>query len=277
MAEGEGEVEQQGGGESSWREGLDEGIREHPALADFKDVPSLAKSFLETKEMVGRKGIILPKEGDDGDLARFRTEIGVPASPEEYDLNGFQPPEDLPWSENLQSGMLRKLHEIGIPNGQIRQILDGYAEVQGAEYQALQASAAEGHKNGEAALREELGAAYKPSMELCERAFKAAAGENFEALSHRVLPDGTLLGDHPAFVRTFVNVGKQMSEHGLLGEKSGGGTGFMMTPEAAKDEIAKIENNPALWDADNPEHAALQKRKDELYQMAYPEMKPEEL
>ena len=104
-------------GEASWRDGLDVGLKEHPALTTIADVPTLAKSFVETKEMVGRKGIILPKEGDAGDLIRFRTEIGVPGSPEEYDLGDFKPPEGLPWSDDFQSKMLTKLHTLGIPNG----------------------------------------------------------------------------------------------------------------------------------------------------------------
>ncbi len=265
-----------GGGKATWRDGLDAGIKDHPALTRLADVPALAQSFLETKELVGKKGIIVPNESDPADVARFRKEIGVPETAEGYELGDFTPPEGLPWSEDLQKGMLGKLHAIGIPNGQIRQILDGYAEETNTQYTGIQKTAAAGHEAGQAALREEFGADYDASRALAERSFKAAAGEDFEELSHIMLPNGTALGDNPAFVRTFNNVGKQYQEAGLHGEKVGGG-GFTMTPEAAKTEIAKLESHKALHDADHPEHAVVQKQITDLYAFAYPEEKPEVL
>jgi hypothetical protein len=240
------------------------------------DVPALAKSFLETKELVGRKGIILPKDDDAGDLARFRTEIGVPDSAEDYTLGDFAPPEGLPWSETLQTSMLAKLHEIGIPNGQIREILDSYAEVTHGEYQGMLEATSKGYEQGTAKLKQDLGADYDASLALSKRAFKSASGDQHDVLSHLVLSDGTHLGDNPAFVRTFMNVGKQFAEHGLLGEKVGGG-GFTKTPDQAKEEIAVLEANPGLYNADHPEHAILVARKNELYEQAYPETPPEVL
>ena len=270
---GEGTGEGAAGAAAGWRDNLDAGVRDHPALAVFDGVPALAQGFLETKELVGRKGIILPKDGDDGDRARFRTEIGVPGSPEEYQLGDFKPPEGLPWSDGFQTAMLKRCHEIGIPNGQIRELLDGYAEVQCSEYTSLVDAQSKGHENGTAALREELGVDYNASIELSQRAFKAAVGDNFDAVNGMVLADGTRLCDHPDFIRTFIAVGKQYREAGLHGETTGGA--FTKTPESAKQEIAELESNPALYNADHPEHDLIVARKNELYEMAYPESTPE--
>ena len=261
---------------ASWREGLPVETRDHPALADFADVPALAKSHIETKEMVGRKGIILPKEGDAADLARFNKEIGVPETAEDYDMSGFTPPEGLQWSDGFQTAMLAKLHARGVPSGQVRGLFDDYAEVRAAEQAAMQAAEGKGNERGTLALKEELGADYPASTALAERAFRAASGDQFEELSHLTLADGTNLGDNPAFVRTFINVGKQYQEHGLAGEKVGGG-GFMKTPAQAKDEIATLENNPAYHDADNPEHNMVVAKMNDLYKQAYPEKAPEVL
>jgi len=259
-----------GGTAPSWRDGVSEDIRSHPALADIADIPTLAQSYIETKSLVGRKGIILPKEGDAGDLARFRTEIGVPDSAEGYDLGDFKPPEGLPWSDGFQTAMLEKLHARGIPNGQIREILDDYAEVSNGEYTGMVDAQKQGHTNGTEALKKELGSSYDASVGLSQRAFKAAAGDNFDAVANLTLADGTQLGDNLAFVKTFINVGKQYQEAGLHGEKSGGG-GFMLTPEAAQKEFDTISGHVALYDDDHPEHAAIVARKSELAKMAWPE------
>jgi hypothetical protein len=265
-----------GGGESSWREGLSEEIREHPALTTIPDVSTLAQNFLATKEMVGKKGIILPKEGDAADIARFRTEIGVPETADGYELGDFAPPEGMPWSDEFQGAMLSKLHEIGIPNGQIRQIMDGYSEVGGAHYTAQVKTAEQGYEQGVAQLKEELGASYGASTKLAERAFKAAAGEHHEELENIVLPSGIRLGDHPAFVRTFINIGKQYEEAGLHGEKAGG-SGSAKSPDQAKAEIATLKANPAYTDEHHPEHKLVVDRMNELYEQAYPDSAPEVL
>ena len=261
---------------TGWRESLSSEIRDHPALTTLADVPALAKSYLETKEMVGRKGIILPKEDDAGDVARFRKEIGVPDTPEEYDLADFAPPEGLPWDGDFQNAMLKRLHAVGIPNAQIKQLFSDYAEVQGEQYQAMIARAGKGHDDAQAKLRTELGGQYDEATALAKGAFKEAAGNDFAELSHLVLPDGTHLGDHPAFVRTFINVGKQYREHGMVGDKVAGG-GFRKSPEDARAEIAVLEKNPALYNADDPEHKMIVDRKNQLYEDVYPTTAPEVL
>ena len=261
---------------AGWRESLDAEIRDHPALTTIADVPALAKRFLSTQEMVGKKGIILPKEGDAADVARFRKEIGVPESVEGYDLGDFTPPEGLPWDDGFQTAMLGKLHAIGIPGSQIKQLFSDYAEVQNDQYQAMVAAAGQGHEQGQTKLKAELGRDYDASTSLAKRAFKAASGDYHDELSHLVLADGTHLGDNPAFVRTFINVGKQFAEHGLAGERVGGGD-FMKTPEQAKAEIATLEKNPAYRNADDPEHKMLVDKMSGLYEQAYPTTQPEVL
>lgn len=255
---------------TSWRDGLDADLRDNPTLGRYEDIPALARGLVETKELVGRKGIILPKEGDDGDLARFRTEIGVPDTPDNYDLGDFAPPEGLPWSEDFQKGMLARLHRIGIPNGQIKQLFDDYAEESAGLYQGSLEAVIRDRDQNTAKLKTELGTGYTAALELAERALEEAAGENYEELSHMKLPDGSLLGNHPVFVRAFINVGNQFREHGVIGEKTPGER-FAMTPEEALAEIAVLEKNPAYRNADDPEHKMVVEKMDTLYKRAYPE------
>ena len=78
---------------TSWRDGLSDDLRNHPGLQKYEDVGALAKGFLSQSELVGRKGVILPKEGDAEDRQRFYSELGRPESVEGYDLGDFAPPE----------------------------------------------------------------------------------------------------------------------------------------------------------------------------------------
>lgn len=64
-----------------------------PALADFKDAQSLAKSYLETKKLVGQKLGIPDANATPEAKAAFYKALGVPDKPEEY---GFKKPDNLP-------------------------------------------------------------------------------------------------------------------------------------------------------------------------------------
>ncbi len=262
------------GGSVSWRNDLAPEIKDHPALTRIPDVPGLAKAFLETKELVGRKGIILPKEGDTADQARFHKEIGVPETVDGYELN-FAPPEGLPWSPEFETTMLAKMHGRGIPKQLAGELFHDYAEVQVQQYTAMTEASGQGRETAAAELRTELGADYEPSLALSKRAFAHAAGDHADAIQHLVLADGTHLGDNPLFVRTFMNVGKQYAEAGLAGEKSG--MGFVKSPSQAQDEINALYKNPAYFNADDPEHASIMGKMNELFEMAHPEKAPEVL
>ena len=261
---------------ASWRDGFEN----HPALSDFPDAPEealqeVAKSFLATKEMVGRRGVILPKEGDDTDQSRFFNELGRPETADGYELSGFEPPEGLPWDDGMQSEMLSVLHDAGLNNSQVMKVLSGYAEKQVGQYSELKGLVERNREEALTDLRTELGTNFDSSISLSKQAFRSAAGERFEEVAGLALADGTMLGDHPAIIRTFINIGKQYAEHGIAGDK--GGVSFTKSPETAQQEIAEIEGNPALYDADSPEHAMLVSKRDDLYKQAFPEAQPEVL
>ena len=261
-------------GNVGWREGLDSAIKDHPALVDLADVPSLAKSYLATKEMVGRKGIIPPKADDPADRDRFFNELGRPTTADGYELSGFQPPEGLPWSEEFQTAMLPKLHAAGLTNDQARQVFQDYADVSMHQYASMMETANQGRETTEAALRTELGAAYAESVERSKVAFRELAGENYEEVAALMLADGTPLGNHPAFVRTFLNAANSIREDTTGGEKVG--ISHRKTPEQALQELRELEANPALWN-EGPEQKILQQRRNELSHDAFLEPTPEVL
>jgi hypothetical protein len=72
-------------------------------------------------------------------------------------------------------------------------------------------------------------------------------------------------------MRVFMKIGEQYDEHGLLGDKDGGG-GLLKTPETAKQEMAEIYENDAYYNKDDPQHDALVSKMDSLSKMAEPEI-----
>ena len=276
MSEGAASTEGNGSGEGEgaaedWRGG-------NPTLADFpadqaEAFPVLTKSYLETKAMVGKKGVILPKEGDVTDHARFYKEAwGRPETVEGYDLSSFVVPEGLDWDADAQSEVVAAMHAAGASNEMVLSVLNTHAASQVKMFETNQVTIGKGHEAAITVLKEEYGIAYGGAQALGVQAFRAAAGEHADAIQNTILKDGTKLGDHPDFVRVFMKVGEQYAEHGFLGDK--GVSTFALTPEAAQKEISEIEANPKLYEQGNPEQKVLQARKDELYKMAFPPKEP---
>ena len=260
----------EGGGTESWRDGFDN----HPALASFPDSKEEAfdvvtKSFLETKELVGRRGVILPKEDDAADQARFFNELGRPETAGGYELNGFAPPEGVPWDEDLQGEALEMFHGIGLTNAQTAAVMGWYGGALEKGHTGMQDAMGRARTEAVTQLKSELGTAYEPQMKLAHQAFRSAAGDQYDAVDALILADGTKLNDHPAFIQTFINIGKQYAEHGTHGDKFQDTT--LKTPETALADIKALEQEPGLYDANHPEHAALMNKKADLYKMAYPE------
>lgn len=78
---------------ADWREGWPDDLKANTALKDFKTTADLAKSFIETKKMVGQKTGIPGPDATPEQKAEFYKALGVPDSPDAYDQSV---PADLP-------------------------------------------------------------------------------------------------------------------------------------------------------------------------------------
>lgn len=77
-----------------WQDKLADEYKGNPALKDFKDINSFAKSYLDTKSLVGKVKIGVPtKDSKPEEIAEFYKQLGVP---EKADLYEIKKPEKLP-------------------------------------------------------------------------------------------------------------------------------------------------------------------------------------
>lgn len=92
-----------------------------PAFKDFKDVGGLAKSYKETKSLVGQKLGIPADDATPEAKAAFYKALGVPDTVEGY---GLKMPEGVPpeaakfYSENLLAGFQKIAKEINLTPAQ---------------------------------------------------------------------------------------------------------------------------------------------------------------
>ena len=254
--------------------GLPPELRDTGTIQNTKSLEDAVTQLVNAQDAIGRKGVVLPKEGDEDDLNRYYNEVGRPETVDGYELGDFAPPEGMPWDDSLQSGMLGIMHGAGLTNDQVRKCLDGYAGLQGSAYADHSGFLSENRDNSLATLKKEWGSAFQQNTASAVRAFNAAAGgpEAGKAIALLRMQDGTELGDHPAFIAIWHKV----AEAGIL--EDGGTTGTAIrshvnTPGQAEEKIGELQLDEkfmqAYLDSDNPGHAAAQKRMEALHTEMY--------
>lgn len=251
---------------ADWRASLDENIRNHPSLKDFKTPGDVVKSYVEVQKLIGPEKIIMPsKDADEKEWnERVFDRLGRPKDPKDYQLPlDITIPKELPVSEKLVQGFREQAHKLGILPKQFQGMYKWFMNEQIAQYNDLVTVNKANAEKSTAALRTEWGAAFDQNLGISERVLQTYGDEN---VINFVKQNG--LNTDANFVKFLHNIGKVLSEDQLTGKPPS----LIMAPEEAKAELAKMENDKKhpLFDAMHPEHQAAMKKRDMLYRMAYP-------
>ena len=216
----------------SWRDTLPDDLKADKSLESFKDVPALAKSYVETKKLVGSKQAptVPGAAASPEEVAAWRKALGVPDTPEGYTPKQH-PIMALPqWNKEAQGAFLKLAHEEHIPPKTLDRILGFYGDFVAAGLKDTDRMAAEA--KGE--LRSEWGVNYdayigaaKNGLTRLATALEVKPEDVFEATK----------GSDPALVaKLFHYIESQFTEHGWVsGEPVRG-----VTPEMAVSKIAEI-------------------------------------
>lgn len=256
-------------------------LRSAPALQDLKDLPGLARAFVDTKALVGssirppgpdaapearkefveRLQKVAPElvlvPNDEKQLAEVEesifTRFGRPKEAKGYEL-----PKDL----ELPQDRLEALRSEALAEGLTRRQFAARAK------RAADAVAAENkvRTDAQTVLKRELGAAYE------ERIGTAAAAA--EKLGFpKVLVESVKAGhvDLDTY-KALAAVAKGFGETRQVATQGAGGDG-KLTPDEAKLQLAELRGRKEYWDASlNPTlHQQLKKRAIDLTKLAYPE------
>lgn len=249
---------------------LPEGVREHPSLSTINNVGDLAKSFIHAQEMVGADKIKLvdPDKATPDEVAKFFNSLG---RPEEANGYGFTKPEDLPeevpYDEEFVGAFGEAAHQLGLSARQAKGLMKWYMGQQVSSFENIGKDADAAKAAAEQVLKTEFGDAYDERVGLCGRVISEYGGK--ELVDYL---DETGLGDHPAIVKAFANIGMRLKEDNLLG---GGSSEFGTTPAEAQREIAQLQGDSEFMrmyqDRTLPGHEAAQARMTALFKAAYPE------
>lgn len=243
----------------TWRNVLPEDLRADKSLESFKDIAALAKSYTETKRMVG-DAIRVPKEGATPDEWKaFHGKLGVPESPDKYPVTWPEVPGKT-WDPVLQGHALTRLHSAGYTPKQAQAAIDLFAElaIKGADQ--VTARDATERREAEADLVKSWGPKNSPlysrNLALAREAARVAAEKTGDPrIAHLIEQES---GNSPAMVKLLAWIGGAMLEDGeITGDIPG-----EVSREDAEAQIAALlaDKKGPYWNGSHPGHVqALEK------------------
>ena len=249
---------------TDWRSSLPEEIRDNPSFSKFKDVDSLAASYVNLQSHLGRDKIAKPvTESDWGEVYEF---LGRPEDPDKYEISL---PEERPelvasqFSDEALSSFKQEAHKLGLNSAQVSSLVSWQANNMVGQHKAMEDTMAQSIDSGENTLREEWGRAYDQNLEFAKKAFNEYGGDE---LASKMESSG--MGNDPDVLKAFANIAKTtMADKDLAGTTNG--AKLAMTPEEAKAEAATIMGHAAYTDKRHPEHTAIVKKVQDLFNQAY--------
>lgn len=228
----------------SWRDSLPDDLKADKSLESFKDVPALAKSYVETKKLVGAKqGLTIPGEGATPEErkafdAQVRKALGVPEAPDGYKVKPHEMMAHPEWNKEAQVGFLKVAHAAGMTPEQVNTTLGYYADFIAGQVKSNAAMEAE----AKAELRIAWGPNFDVMMGAANRGISRV--EQAAGLESGALIEATKGTDPAAVAKAFAWVEQQFLEHGFVqGEPIAG-----ISADEARDKVATIDAELAKID-----------------------------
>lgn len=206
------------GENDGWRAQLPEDQRDNEAFTGFEKIGDFANDYLSMKgnvsDLQGKLDNAIPKLNDNPtaeDTAAYFKAVGRPDDVNGYDIQKPELPEGLPYSDEVVGQFKEAAHTLGLTSAQAQGLFKWYMDGTVNAHKADAENRSKATTEAETALKTEYGANYDANIVLMKRAVEKFGGEEFK--KHM---DDTGLGNNPMVIKTFVNIGKAMSEDTLV-------------------------------------------------------------
>lgn len=251
-----------GAAEGKWYDTLPEDMRVSPSIQKFENVETLAKSYLNIEQMVGRDRIPMPKSDDE--FMAVYDKLGRPGDPTEYEFGQIedlddnlyapeQREEDKKWFQQLA-------HQSGLSKKQASTIFDNYMKREAGAQKAMSIQINSQMENAVNQLRSKWGEAYDTNLKVTNM----VADKIFPPDVRKAI-DAAGLGRSPGFLESLYKLSDSFLEE--LGiDKRGQAT---RTPQQLQEELAAIQSHPGYFDEAHPEQKVLMAKAQALMARLY--------
>lgn len=238
---------------NEWAKGLDDTLRKDPTLHKFKDIGSLAKSYVELERTKGKSPFPTAKSTPE-EIEAFYRKSGIPEA-KDYKLDE----KSFGLSEEVANELKELASKNGIPPQGLAEALKFFQgkhskqmSDEEAKYKAQVASQVE-------ALKKEYGSAFDKYKGLAkEVALEIFSKDELKALQ------ASGLQKEPLFVKLLMDRAKTKYGEEMI-EDDHTTKGLVATPQAIETRINEIMTDPAYFDNQAPKHNMLVKELEKLY------------
>ena len=251
-----------------WNNTLSEDIREEKSLASFKTVGDLAKSFVNTKKMVGKNVVAIPNEtSTEGEWSEYYKAGGMPETAADYMLKAPEGmdaeiakqilPEDRMkvWQDRFfQCGASKKVADMCIAE---------FAKDALVDVQTMQQADETAQADLLSGLSTEWGAAFEQNKHYGNMAIEEASGGNEEFKARLVAK----MGNDPDIIRAFSKLGSKFAE----GKPPA--FGAVPTPSDYQDQIDSLMADPLYTNGTQPQRMKIANKMMALRNLQKPEPK----
>lgn len=191
---------------AGWLTQLPKDVRSHEALQGLSGVGELATGYAELKARIAEM-VKVPGDGaSDEEIAAYRNAIGVPESPDKYELEKPDLPPGLQYSQELESQFKKLAHETGLSASAASKLYGFFAQQSTQALNKAKAEAREQREEAERSMKKEWGQDYEKNVEALSRSVNQFGGPDFKEFM-----DKTGFGNDPRFIQFLANVGKRVS------------------------------------------------------------------
>jgi len=237
----------QGGSGNSFMEMIPEELREHPSLSPIKDVGNLARSYVNAQRLIGSDKVPLPVNPTEEDLDNIYSRLGRPETAAGYEV----PVDGNVITEEIATQYADIAHSLRLTPQQAQGVLDYYKSSVEQSSQGLHEQAEKQAEQTALELQKEWGSAFESKVTAAKDIVEQFGGGD---LLQMKLDDGTLIGNHPAFIKAFAAMGDFKSTVTSEDTVSDNATNKAYTPQMAQQEVDGIMNDKthAYWNRKDP-------------------------
>jgi hypothetical protein len=237
----------QGGSGNSFMEMIPEELREHPSLSPIKDVGNLARSYVNAQRLIGSDKVPLPVNPTEEDLDNIYSRLGRPETAAGYEV----PVDGNVITEEIATQYADIAHSLRLTPQQAQGVLDYYKSSVEQSSQGLHEQAEKQAEQTALELQKEWGSAFESKVTAAKDIVEQFGGGD---LLQMKLDDGTLIGNHPVFIKAFAAMGDFKSTVTSEDTVSDNATNKAYTPQMAQQEVDTIMNDKshAYWNRKDP-------------------------
>lgn len=194
-----------------WRDAIsDERLRQFAER--FTSPAEIARAALDLRQKLSNAVVLPGRDADLGDVLEFRRKLGVPDAPEHYAFAAAGNDGAEAADGAFRAAAAKAFHGAGVTAEQAEALTAWWNSYAGDARLQSRREAESRRARSEAALRRDWGGDYDRNLEIAARAARAYGGGALEELLNAALADGSRVGDQPAMMKAFAEIGRNLVE-----------------------------------------------------------------